>query len=173
MQVQLDALFGIRIAALRGLDLFHGVRLEHHFVVIAVKAHLALYAQPHTWLDVVNDGLGLCGLHELVHADGAGIVCHIEADDPRPALFQLPVLHGEDLALDDHAEHIEVQLLHPHGPARKRPAVEQRARRLCRCGGSSAGGFCAALRHAGRDGRRVFKRLGADTRRLFKQRTAL
>lgn len=30
MQVQLDALFGIRIAALGRLDLFHGVRLKYH-----------------------------------------------------------------------------------------------------------------------------------------------
>ena len=173
MQVQFDALFGVSIAALGRLDLFHGVRLKHHFIVIPVKTHLALYAQPHAGLNVVDDGLGLCGLHKLIDTDGTGIVRHIKADDPRAALFQFPVLHGEDLALDDHAEHVEIQFLHPDGLACERAAVEQRTRRLCRCGRACAGGLCAALRCAGRNCRRIFERLGADTRRLLKQCPAL
>ena len=170
MQMQLHALFGVGIAALGRLDLLHGGRLQDHFVVVAVKAHLALHAQPHAGLHVVDDGLGLGGLHKLIDADGAGVVRHVEADDPRTALLELPVLHGEDLALDDHAEHIEIELVHPHRPARKRPPVEQRARRLLRrgcaagssCGRSCAGGLCGGL-----DGRGVFERLGPDAGRLF------
>ena len=173
MQMQLNALFGIGVAALRRFDLLHGVRLQHHFVVIAVKAHLALHAQPHAGLHIVDDGLGLCSLHKLVDADGAGIVCHIKAHDPRAALFELSVLHGEDLALDDDAEHVEIQLVHPHGLSGERPPVEQCARRLRRCRSASTGRLCAALRRAGRDGGRVFERLGTDARRLLKQRPAL
>ena len=176
MQMQLHALFGVGIAALGRLDLLHGGRLQDHFVVVAVKAHLALHAQPHAGLHVVDDGLGLGSLHKLIDADGAGVVRHVEADDPRPALFELPVLHGEDLALDDHTEHIEIELVHPHRPARKRPPVEQRARRLLRrrraaggsCGRSRAGGLCGGL-----DGRGVFEGLCPDAGCLLKQGLAL
>ena len=61
----------------------------------------------------VHDGLSLVAGKKLGHPHRAGIVGHIEADDPGPPLFQLPVVHGEDVALDHHRPHVQLQ--GPHG----------------------------------------------------------
>ena len=162
MQMQLHALFGRGIAALGRGDLADGVRLHHHFVVIAVKGHLALDRHPHSGgFDLFQNGLCLVRLHELVHAHRAGVVRHIKAHHPRAALFQLPVVDRKDLALHAHAVHIEVQVFHRRGLGAEGSAEDP----VLRHGG---GRLCRALLGGG-DHRRVFHRLAADTLRFGKQ----
>ena len=110
VQVQLDALFRRGVLALGRFELLDGIRLHDHLVVVAVKGHFALNAHPHADLYIFQNGLCLVGLHELVDADGASVVGHVEADDPCVALFQLAVLHGKDLALDHDAEHVQIEI---------------------------------------------------------------
>ena len=110
VQVQLDALFRRGVLALGRFELLDGIRLHDHLVVVAVEGHFALNAHPHADLYIFQNGLCLVGLHELVDADGAGVVGHVEADDPCVALFQLAVLHGKNLALDHDAEHVQIEI---------------------------------------------------------------
>ena len=99
--------------------------LHDHFVVVAVVGHPALDRNPHAGLDALQDGLGLVRLHKLVDPDRAGVVGHIEADDPGVALLQLLVVDGEDLALDHHLEHIQLQVLEGRGLAIEGAAENQ------------------------------------------------
>ncbi len=133
VKVQLHALLrrGIHTdGRLRGL---HGQRLEHDVVFKPAEADEALHTQPLAGLlDGVDEWLGLIGLHKAVHADGAGVVRHIEIHDPRIALLELLVVHGEHAALDDDAADVAVlrQLAHGRDVPVERLAID----RLRRCG---------------------------------------
>ena len=166
MQMQLHALVLRGVLALGRLEFLDGIRLHDHLVVIAVEGHLALNAHPHARLHVFQNGLCLVRLHELVDADGAGVIGHIEADDICVALFELAVLDGKDLALDHDTEHVEIQLADGDFFPVEGLAVEQIAARLGRSRALAAGGLC---RRRGR----VFDRLAADARGLLEQRLAL
>ena len=174
MQMQLHALVLRGVLALGRLELLDGIRLHDHLVVIAVEGHLALNAHPHARLHVLfQNGLCLVRLHELVDADGAGVVGHIEADHIRVALFELAVLDGKDLALDHDTEHVEIQIADGDFFPVEGLAVEQIAARLGRSRAHGAGGLCRRLRGLLRQRGRVFDRLAADARGLLEQRLAL
>ena len=125
MQVQLhplEALGGV-------LALGHGawgyaVGPQDGLVVELVHVHLALDPEHGAHGNIVQDRLGLVGLHELADTDGVGVVGHVEIDDPGVALFQLLVVHGEDPALHDDEAHVEAQVLHGHGIPLEGLAVE-------------------------------------------------
>ena len=133
MKVQLHALLrrGIHTdGRLRGL---HGQRLEHDVIFKPAEADEALHAQPLAGLlDGVDEWLGLIGLHKAVHADGAGVVRHIEIHDPCIALLEFLVVHGEHAALDNDAADVAVlrQLAHGRDVPVERLAID----RLRRCG---------------------------------------
>ena len=170
VQMQLHALFLCRVHAFWRGDTLNGIGLHDHLVVIAVKGHLALNAHPHAGLDVVKNWLGLVVFHELVDTHRAGVVRHIEADHPRAALFELAVLHGEDLAAHNHAEHVEIKLGHPDRLAAERPAKEHVAGRLLRRRSSVV---FSRLRARGRGKLHLFDRLAADALGLVKKCPAL
>ena len=168
MKVQLDALFRRRVHPHGRLQLHNGVRLHDHLVIVPVKGHFTLNFHPHTGADAGEDWLCLVIFHELIDADGACIVRHVEAHDPRVALFELLVVDGEDLARHDHAVHIQVQILHLHDLAAERAAKDhvsggrlrgrRRGRFLCRFFDLHGG----SLRHG----------LAADSGRLVEKRPA-
>ena len=120
---------------LRGVVHFHlllgshdGHRLQHHVPVKPVHIQPALYQQVHSLPNAVHQGLALIPGEELVHPDGAGVVGHVEGHHPGPPLFQLPVVDGEHVPLDDHHAHIQLQLPDGHrgaldGLAEDGPAV--------------------------------------------------
>ena len=103
--VLLDLLF-------RRLD---GQGFQDHVVVKAVQVQPPGNFQVHPWFDAVDNGHPLVPRHEFAHADGAGAVGHVKADDPGVALFQLPVLHSEHVALHRHDAHVQLQRIHGHG----------------------------------------------------------
>ena len=115
MQMQLHPLFRGGVLALGLLPCHDGLGLKHVFVIIAVVGHLAQDSQPHTLLDSVQNGFGLLRLHELVHPHRAVVICQIKVNNPGVPLFQLPVVHSEDLALHNDLEHIQGQVLHGGG----------------------------------------------------------
>ena len=113
VQVELHPFF-------RGVVLLHGLLrrlndqgLQDHVVVKPVQVQPAGDLQVHPRLDPLHNGESLVPGHELAHPDGAGVVGDVKADDPGTALFQLPVLHGEDVSL--HGDHPHVQLQGIHG----------------------------------------------------------
>ena len=166
VQVELDALVRRGVNALRRRDLQDRVRLHDHLVVIAVERHLALDLHPHSGLYAVEDRLGLVGLHELVDADGAGVVRNVERHDPRPALFQFAVVHGEDLALHDDAEHVKVQVADFDHFSAERAAEDQIGAAAGRIGRAGRGLLC---RHGCRrdgDSRCIFNGLLPEPLRL-------
>ena len=173
VQMQLDALVRRGVNALRRGDLQDRVRLHDHLVVIAVERHLALDLHPHSGLYAVEDRLGLVGLHELVDADGAGVVRDVERHDPCPALLQLAVVHGKDLTLHDDAEHVKVQVADFDHFSAKRTAEDQIGVAAGRIGRAGRGLlFLHGCRGNG-DSRRIFDGLLSDAFRLGEERFAL
>ena len=115
VQVQLHPLLrGIVLLDLlfRRLD---GQGFQDHVVVKAVQVQPPGDLQVHSGFDAVDNGHPLVPRHEFAHADGAGAVGHVKADDPGVALFQLPVLHSEHVALHRHDAHVQLQRIHRHG----------------------------------------------------------
>ena len=128
---------------------------------------------PHPGLYAVEDGLGLVGLHELVDADGAGVVRDVERHDPCPALLQLAVVHGKDLTLHDDAEHVKVQVADFDHFSAKRTAEDQIGVAAGRIGRAGRGLlFLHGCRRDG-DSRRIFDGLLSDAFRLGEERFAL
>ena len=173
VQMQLDALVRRGVDALRRGDLQDRVWLHDHLVVIAVERHLALDFDPHPGLYAVEDRLGLVGLHELVDADGAGVVRDVERHDPGPALFQLAVVHGKDLTLHDDTEHVKVQVADFDHFSAKRTAEDQIGVAAGRIGRAGRGLlFLHGCRRDG-DSRRIFDGLLSDAFRLGEERFTL
>ena len=110
VQVELHPLFR-RVIHLHRLGHRHdGHGLQHHVAVEPVHVQPALDLEVHPLLDPVHDGLALVSGEEFVHPNGAGVVGQIEGHHPGAPLFQLPVVHGKDIALDDHHAHVQLQL---------------------------------------------------------------
>ena len=115
MEMELHPLFRRGVLSLGLLSQHDAQGLHDHLVFIPVKGHLALNGNPHAGLDALKNGLGLVRLHELVDPHGASVVGDVKGDDPGIALFELPVVDGEDLALHHHLVHVELQLRHGRG----------------------------------------------------------
>ena len=108
---------------LRRVVLLHGPlrghdrhRLHHHIPVEAVHVQPALHLQVHSLLDAVHQGLALVPGEEFADADGVGVVGQVEGHHPGPPLLQLPVVHGEHVALHHHRAHVQLQI--PDGDGR-------------------------------------------------------
>ena len=97
------------------LALHDGVGLQHHVAGEAVDVQLALDEQVLALLHPVHNGLALVPGEELVHPHRAGVVGHVEADHPGAPLFQLPVVHGEHVALHHDGAHVQLQAAHGDG----------------------------------------------------------
>ena len=83
-------------------------------------------------LHALHDGLALVAGEELVDPHGAGIVGHVEGDHPGAPLFQLPVVHGEHVALHNDGAHVQVQAPHGRGLVLDLPAaVDELSPSLC------------------------------------------
>ena len=115
VEMELHPLLLRRVHPHRLFRLGHGHRLQHHVAVKAVQVQTALDLQVHSLLDAVHQGLALVAGEELVDPDGAGIVGHVKGHHPGAPLFQLLVVHGEDVALHHHHAHVQLQLSHSHG----------------------------------------------------------
>ena len=168
MKVQLDALFGSRVQPHGRLQLHDRVRLHDHLVIVPVEGHFSLDFYPHAGRNAAQNRLCLVVLHELVDAHGAGVVGHVEAHDPRVALFELLVVDGEDLARHDHAVHVEIEVLHLHDLAAEWTAKDHIAGGLR--GGRSRGRFFCRLFYL--YGGSLRHGLAADSGRLVKKRPA-
>ena len=80
------------------------------------------------------------------------------------------MIDGEDLAGDDHAVHIEIQVLHLYDLAAERSTEDHIARGRLRGGSGRGRLFC---RFFDLHGRRLRHCLAADSCRLVKERSAL
>ena len=88
----------------------YGHRLQHHVAVEAVHVQPPLYQQAHPLFDPVHQGLALIPREKFIDPDGAGVVGEVKGNHPGPPLFQLPVVHGEYIALHHHHAHVQLQL---------------------------------------------------------------
>ena len=95
--------------------LIDAIGLQYKIVIVKpAQGKPPLNLKPLTLFYLANDRFGLFPLHKPGDPDGAGQVGDIEAHHPGPAAGELPVLHIEDLALHQHAAHIQRQLVHGH-----------------------------------------------------------
>ena len=83
--------------------------------VAVVQPQLALHRHVHPLLDALQDGFRRPVLHEFGDGDRVCVVRHVETDDPRVALFQLPVVDAEHLAGDGDPTEIQAHLAHGDG----------------------------------------------------------
>ena len=115
MEMQFNTLLfrGI-LTAFRLGNFIDSVRLQNHFAVKAVQIESALYLEALTNLHRVHDGFGLFSFHELVNANGVGVIGHVEADYPGFPLGQFLVLHVEHGAFHQNAAHIQLKFIHRH-----------------------------------------------------------
>ncbi|MPM09304.1 hypothetical protein SDC9_55620 [bioreactor metagenome] len=90
----------------------NGGGFQYHVPVIPVDGELAPDNEALPHLHAVHDGLSVVAGHELRDADGTGVIGDLKADDPCLPLFELPVLHKEDVALHRYLAHIQIQRLH-------------------------------------------------------------
>ena len=97
------------------LALHDGVGLQHHVPGEAVNVQLALYMQMLALFHPVHNGLPLVAGEEFGDAHRTGVVGHVEADHPRAALFQLPVVYGEHVPLHNNGPHVQLQTAHGKG----------------------------------------------------------
>ena len=114
VEMQLHALLLGAVRAqlrLRGHD---GVGFEHHVVVELVIGHAAADDKRLAGLYLREDCGVLALVKELVHADAAGVVRHVKAQDIGPALLYLAVVDGKDLALHGDGAALQVEGGHLH-----------------------------------------------------------
>ena len=118
MQMELHPLFRGVVHAHFFLPRHHGHRLQHHIAIEAVHVQPSLNDKVHAFLYPVHQGFRLVSLREeLAHPDGAGVVGNVKGHHPGVALFQLPVLDGKYVTLDDHHAHVQLQLPDGHRSA--------------------------------------------------------
>ena len=101
VEVELHALFlrSVRTDLRFGLD--YRVGLDDHVVVELVIGRPAADDERRAGLYLAEDGGVLALVEELVYADAAGVVGHVETEYRGAALLYLTVVDGKDLALDD------------------------------------------------------------------------
>ena len=120
MQMQLHPLLLRRVLTQRRVHALDGSGPDHHLPVVLVVVHVTLHPQPHARLgDGFGDGFAGIALEIVADADGTAKVRHIEFYDGGRALVDLPVGHGDDLALNDDPLVLVVlgDLSHGHGIA--------------------------------------------------------
>ena len=84
-----------------------GHRVDDHVVVELVKVHLAAHDDAHAVFHLAGDGGVLAAADELAHTHAARVVGHVEAEYVGPALLDLAVVDGKDLALHRYVPALE------------------------------------------------------------------
>ena len=120
MQMQLHPLLLRRVLTQRRVHALDGSGPDHHLPVVLVVVHVALYPQPQARFgNSIGNRLAGIPLEIVADADGAAKVRHVEFYHGGRTLVDLPVGHGDDLALNDDPLVLVVlgDLSHGHGVA--------------------------------------------------------
>ena len=131
MQMQLYALPALCGILPLGHSARHNCRrLQYRFIIELIDGQFALHLQHRACLYIFKNRLCLAAFQKAVDTDRAGIISHIEADDPGIALFQFLMLNSKDSAFYHHTAHIQIQFRHGNCRSLKR-ATEERLTGLC------------------------------------------